>query len=106
MNKQGYTQIVATICEQSIPPKLIDKFLRVQTRLIKAQLDDGDDQRANPTKKQRHKQTKELTFVLPALTGVSFFRIVLSFAYSFLIGSILAASSSCEPLRVQCGRLH
>ena len=71
MNKQGYTQLVGTICEQTIPPKLVDKFLRIQTRLLKANLDGGDDQHTNPTKK-RQRQTKELTFVLPALTAVIF----------------------------------
>jgi len=64
MNKEGYTQMIGTICEQQIPPKLVDKLLRVQTRLMKAQ-ESGDDTRAIPEKKP--KRNKELTFILPIL---------------------------------------
>jgi hypothetical protein len=71
MREQGYVTWVGTICEQPIPPKLIDKFLRVQSRLMKAQLNTADDKSADEKPKVR-KRTKELTFVLPALNEVRF----------------------------------
>lgn len=71
MQANGYVDWVGKICDQPIPPKLVDKFLRVQTRLMKAQLNSGDDKQANPDQKPRpQKRNKELTFVLPALNEV------------------------------------
>ena len=74
--KEGYVELVGSLCEQQISPKLLTKFLQIQTRLLRAQqaLDSGegagDDAAAFTSEKRPQKRTKELTFILPLLDEV------------------------------------
>ncbi|KAI6223890.1 hypothetical protein M3Y95_00824400 [Aphelenchoides besseyi] len=65
MARRGYVEIVGRLTEQQMPPRLLAKYLQVQSRLMQAQQNISASGDVDTNEKPRQRRTKELTFVLP-----------------------------------------
>jgi len=69
MSSLGYSDLLAILCDQPLPPKLLTKLMQVQTRLMNAQRNGPGEAEKKAVGERKQRRNKELTFLLPFLTA-------------------------------------